>query len=431
MKILHRMTAAILAVFLGVLCTGCHKAERPQAQPVNIAFLLGVADNETKVNENIEELASLPERPGTTYAFISADGAPTCIGEPGTIVDLSQRGYTDTMMERVRAGIKADLMTDLNTYVPSSPQIDLAGAIQMGVRQLRANAVEGRDNVLVLYTSGKSCAGLINLAETPVYRLDIQASVPGLAAEMGEDMSFVDRLVWYCCGDFAGEEQQPLSSAEQNKLREFYKELFVALGMKESNIQFRDDLPQTECYQFDETPVSCIEVADAAYDLAELSPNLLEMGMPFPTRLSPFRKSRCSTSRIRRSSCTRYPPLRPCSRWPISWRKMAKFRFCCTEPAPGTPTRTMPYSWAGPAPRASRVFWLRTASRRTGSSRRPSGRRMTPTISSDSEPGKRPVSTARPLLPMRLPTSAARFWKTLCERERRDSTNVSSGVQQY
>ena len=278
MKILHRMTAAILAVFLGVLCTGCHKAERPQAQPVNIAFLLGVADNETKVNENIEELASLPERPGTTYAFISADGAPTCIGEPGTIVDLSQRGYTDTMMERVRAGIKADLMADLNTYVPSSPQIDLAGAIQMGVRQLRANAVEGRDNVLVLYTSGKSCAGLINLAETPVYRLDIQASVPGLAAEMGVDMSFVDRLVWYCCGDFAGEEQQPLSSAEQNKLREFYKELFVALGMEESNIQFRDDLPQTECYQFDETPVSCIEVADAAYDLAELSPNLLENG---------------------------------------------------------------------------------------------------------------------------------------------------------
>ena len=65
----------------------------------------------------------------------------------------------------------------------------------MGVRQLRANAVEGRDNVLVLYTSGKSCAGLINLAETPVYRLDIQASVPGLAAEMGVDMSFVDRLV--------------------------------------------------------------------------------------------------------------------------------------------------------------------------------------------------------------------------------------------
>lgn len=276
MKILHRMTAAILAVFLGVLCASCHGQQQTQAQPVNIAFLVGIADNETKLSEDIEELDSLPARPGTTYAFISADGAPACIGEPGTIADFSRRGYTATMMERVRAGIKADLMEDLNTYVPTAPQIDLAGAIQMGARQLRANAAEGRENVLVLYCSGKSSTGLINLVETPVCRLDIQASVPGLADEMGVDLSFVDRLVWYCCGDFAGEEQEPLSGAEQNKLREFYKELFVALGMEESSILFRDDLPEAEYYQFEDTPVSCMEVAGAAYDLAELSPDLLD-----------------------------------------------------------------------------------------------------------------------------------------------------------
>ena len=274
---MKKMTKILLGMFvllLALACTGCGNEEEA-AEPVNIAFIAGIADNETRVNEGIEELEMLAAMPGTDYVFVSIDGTPSCIGDPGTIADLGDRGYTEQMMERVRAGIKADLTSRLANFEPDSDEIDMAGALQIGVRNLNAHRVEGRRNILVLYCSGRSTTGLINMVETPIYKLDVEASVPVIAERMNLDMSGIE-VVFYCCGD-VGDGQEPFSDAEKAKMKDFYQQLFLALGVERENIHFKDNLPSKETYQFETHPVTRIaveEVVSGLQELVELAPEV-------------------------------------------------------------------------------------------------------------------------------------------------------------
>lgn len=265
------LTALTLSI---VFClTGCEGGE--ENEPVNIAFVVGIADNETKLNEGISELSNLPTSPSTDYAFISIEGEPRTIGEAGTIPNFSAQGYTNTMMERVRAGIMADLTERLNSYKPKSSEIDMAASTELSVRTLNAHAVEGRKNILVYYCSGKSTTGLINMLETPVYQMDVQSSAKAVAEKMNLDMSNIDEVIWYCCGDF-GDTQTKLSSVEKTQLQDFYKELFIALGVEAKKITFKDNLPNSESYSFPDTPVSCMPVEGTESGLVDLDPEMFK-----------------------------------------------------------------------------------------------------------------------------------------------------------
>lgn len=267
-KMMKSIFSAILTLAMLLSFTGCGDSEDIQSSdPVNIAFVVGIADDETKLNEGIDELASLPANPGTDYAFISAEGEPAMIGEAKTIPDFSDRGYTEVMMERVRTGIMADLTGQLADYKPTSSELDLAAATDLGVRTLKAHAVDGRDNVLVYYCSGRSTTGLINMVETPVYEMDVEESASAVAQKMKVDLSGID-VVWYCCGDFGGNKQPKISPNEKKQLKAFYNQLFTALGAK--SITFKDDLPSSECYSFPDVPVSPVAVEDTGSELKEL-----------------------------------------------------------------------------------------------------------------------------------------------------------------
>lgn len=268
MKKILKNIVAILLMFFCLTGTGCGGSEDIQLlNPMNVAFVVGIADDETKFNEGIDEFNTLSANSGTDYAFISIEGEPTIIGEPGTIPDLSDRGYTDVMMERVRAGIKTDLTDRLESYEPVSPEINMAEAIELAVRTLNAHKVEGRENVLVFYCSGKSTIRLINMLETPMYELDIERSVASVTQKMNADMSDID-IVWYCCADF-GSAQPKLSANEKAQMRSFYEQLFVVLGAK--SVTFKDDLPSNESYRFDENPVSNIVVEGTESGLKDLT----------------------------------------------------------------------------------------------------------------------------------------------------------------
>ncbi len=266
---MKKVVVMLSLILLGsILLTGCaSQAEGGNNEPVNIAFVVGIADDETVLNDGIAELATLPTLPGTDYAFVSAVGVPVTIGEPGTIPDLSDLGYTNDMMERVYAGIRADLAERLSSYMPATGEIDMASAIVLAVRTLNAHAVEGRPNILVFYCSGKSTTGLINMVETPVFKLDADVSVPEVAAKMNLDMSSIDEVIWYCCGD-CGIKQPALSPNEKDQMKSFYESLFYTLGVKQ--MTFKNNLPSKECYDFSETPVSSMAVEGTVNGLREL-----------------------------------------------------------------------------------------------------------------------------------------------------------------
>ena len=264
MKIMKNITVVLLGVLLLTTLSGCPGPEN-ETEPFNVAFVLGIATDETKVNNGIRELEALPTLSGSTYAFIAAEGQPTTIGQPGEIPDFSQKGYTKDMMNRVYSGIKADLTQRLETYQPSTAEIDMAAATELAVRNLNAHAVEGRRNVLVYYCSGRSTTGLINMTETGLDDLDIEASVAAIAKQMDADMSKIDEVVCYCLGD-CGPKQPALSSEEKVTMKNFYNELFQALGAPV--VTFRDDLHSTEAYSFSDTPVSAIPVKDTVSGLS-------------------------------------------------------------------------------------------------------------------------------------------------------------------
>ena len=73
-------TIAMIALVFALLMNlaGCSKVQ--SEEPVNMALVAAIADGETVLNDNIEELSSLPSRPGSTYAFISAEGSTALIG---------------------------------------------------------------------------------------------------------------------------------------------------------------------------------------------------------------------------------------------------------------------------------------------------------------------------------------------------------------
>lgn len=265
-KTIKNIILTVIFVTMIFFFTGCGSPKEIQnPDPVNIAFVVGIADNETKFNTGIKELENISAAPGTDYAFISVEGEPGIIGEAGTIPDFSDRGYTNTMMERVRAGIRADLEERLTSYEPVSPEIDLAAATDCGVRTLNAHAVDGRKNVLVYYCSGKSTKGLINMLDTPLYGLDAEASAKEVAQKMNLNMSSID-VVWYCAGDFG---TVKLPAEEKTKLKDFYGQLFKEFGAK--SVTFKDDLPSSECYHFPSAPVSDIAVKDTESGLKDMS----------------------------------------------------------------------------------------------------------------------------------------------------------------
>lgn len=275
---MKRILAFILAAAMIMGLCACNNAPKPASEPINIVFVLGIADGEAVVpNDSIRELTALPSQPGSSVAFVSAESTPASIGKPISIADLSDRGYTDTMQERARQGIRADLSERISTYSPSVGELDLAAATAYAVRQLNATAVPGRKNLLVFCASGRSTRGLINFSETPISRVDVDATVPGVAEQMHTDLKAVDEIIWYSCADCGGERQQTLSSAERAKLREFYAKLFQTLGAPD--VEFRDDLPDAGYYSFPSKPVTRMETEETVSGLQELkavTPDALE-----------------------------------------------------------------------------------------------------------------------------------------------------------
>lgn len=214
-----------------------------------MACVVGIANNNPLVDlENIDELACLAALPGSTYAVINAEGTPQELCS-GTIPDFSGKGYTKAMVERVEASVWADIQEKIATAAPRSPEVDIAAASALAVRTLRANAAEGREDLLVCYFSGISTSGLVDMTAVPVCELDVEASAKQLAELLNLDMSGIDVLM-YCCGDVAGDDQPPLSIQEQEKLKEFYRQLFT--NLEADSVRFMDDIPGNGSYCFDQ-----------------------------------------------------------------------------------------------------------------------------------------------------------------------------------
>ena len=242
-----------MMLVLGVICcmcTGCGNGEdEPVAlkQPYNVSLVTVIANNNPVLDTGIDELAHISEVAGTTYSCILSESTPNVICD-GTVPDFRDRGYTADMVKRAQLSVSADIIGQLDAAEPDSDEVDIAAATSLAVRKLRSNQIEGRDNILVYYGSGVSTSGLIDMTNVPICDLDIETSATNLASTMNLDMTGI-RVVWYCCGDIAGAEQNPLSNNEKKIMKDFYSTWLSDMGADE--VIFKEDTPLDGAYSFD------------------------------------------------------------------------------------------------------------------------------------------------------------------------------------
>lgn len=244
---MNRIMSAGLSLVVAASCflTGCGGQEVAE-QPYNIAFVTVIANNNPVLDTEIEELAQLSEIAGTTYSCILADSTPSVICS-GTVPDFSGKGYSEDMIKRAKASVAADIIAQLDAAEPDSDEVDIAAATALAVRKLRSEEAEGQDNILVYYGSGVSTSGLIDMTAVPVCDLDIETSAADLAETMNLDLTGI-RIVFYCCGDVAGTEQNSLSENEKKILKEFYSAWLTNMGAED--VIFMDAVPPDGSYSF-------------------------------------------------------------------------------------------------------------------------------------------------------------------------------------
>lgn len=263
---MKRIFPVVILALLLFLCSSCEEIPYPE-EAVNAAFVVGITSNNTQFNTAIHEVAMLPAAAGSVYSFILADGSPAEVCS-GTIPDLSERNYSKDMLTRALSGIQADIASQITGASPDSDEVDLATAIQAAGRALQANRLDGRENLLVIYSNCISTTGLINLVETPISKLDLDISVQSILDSMKGvvDLNGVQVII-YACGDVA-EPQQMLSSHERGLLKEFYKK--ILLGLDADSVEFRDDLPLSTAYEFPQK-VSCMATEGLGSALKEIT----------------------------------------------------------------------------------------------------------------------------------------------------------------
>lgn len=253
---MKKLNGLVLLTIVLCFATGCKKNELQDTKNAyNVSCVLGIANNNPVIKaENIEEISSLSQAPGSTYTCILASGNPEIISQ-GEIPDFSDKGYTKKMLRNVRKSIQADINQQIDNAVPKNPQVDIEAAITLGLRTLHANHKENEKDTLVLYMSGISTTGMINMINTSISNVDIETSLEKIRENISWDMSGTD-IVWYCCGDVSGQDQGELSDNEKTKLKQFYEELFKGMGAK--SVTFKEDIPLDESYHFDQ-PVSAMQ----------------------------------------------------------------------------------------------------------------------------------------------------------------------------
>lgn len=244
----------LLSIFVlsAVLLTGCSEKDSEPVvaldQPYNVAFVLAKANNQPMLDvSQIRELSNLSKTAGTTYSVVEADGTPSvCMS--GVIPDFTEQQYSAEMISRANQQVYSSILAKLSEIAPDSNEIDLGSAISTGIRSLRSTEEDGRENILILYTSGISTSGLINMVDVPASDLDVDRSADEISQTLGLDMTGI-RVIFYALGNVSGD-QPALSENERRILEDFYTKLFENMN---ATITFVDCPTAEGSYNYQET----------------------------------------------------------------------------------------------------------------------------------------------------------------------------------
>ncbi len=245
------MKKLFVAVVLGALCllAGC---QGETAVPTDVVLVtLGGRNNPAVSAQEVSEYIRMAASgEGGSFSLVIADGNPFLAGNVtyGDRESKNDKHWEQELAERVEQGAA------LLEQRAQEEETDLLRAFELAARQLQSGKAQKK--VLVVAHSGLSTVSPLALQDEDLSDLHAE-TVENLRAGL-PDLTGVQHVEWYFLGDTAGE-QEALSNAQKQSLKNFWEAYLKAAGVEEVN--FRTDIPTQG--EVENAPYVSVVAADA------------------------------------------------------------------------------------------------------------------------------------------------------------------------
>ena len=253
--------ARILVMFFMVcvmLLTACGSAEESEyehreKEEVHLVVIIGSHNNAPKVNLGlIEELVYQACLSYGKITLICDDGDPySCVVD----IPEQQKGLTKAKYISIANEQTKEILEAASRMTAKTEQVDTLKAVQLGARSLKSAEIETDSAVItrkmVILDSCLSTTGALNFTQSSLDGISVDDIIRQLR-DIGElpDMSIIDEVTVYTCGDTAGR-QPTLTESNRETLKDVWRSLFSACGV---TANMKDDLPLSAVYDTDALP---------------------------------------------------------------------------------------------------------------------------------------------------------------------------------
>ncbi|WHT17566.1 hypothetical protein N8J89_31215 [Crossiella sp. CA-258035] len=252
------LVIAVKAVVVAVVLAACTEGDTcacTAADRGSVAYVLGTHANRPAV-ASPDLLDDAVDRQAT-LAVVRADGKPEVV----ITADLVSRAPGPDARNKEVRDRKADLRAKLSSVRPTTAELDLLAAIELGARSL-----ERKPKTMVVESSGLSTAGALSFGK-PGMLMAAPKEVAD-ALERGGHLPILGgiRVTLRGLGDVMPP-QQVLSTPERSNLIAIWKEVLTRAG---ADVQPPDQRPMNGPAWTEVPPVATVPVTPASVDLGRL-----------------------------------------------------------------------------------------------------------------------------------------------------------------
>ena len=256
-----------LCIVLGLfLFSGCASEETP-VEPLHLTLIATQQSNQPAPSLNLIEndLTEVVESYGSV-TLIKLDGSPALVNQ---ITVPAQEGLlTGSQRQRIAAEQVVAIQQEASQVHAVEPECDLLAALRLAGRAAQPTE-EGR-NVLIVFSNGINTMHPLDMSQTVIQNMDIERVVQELVGQMAlPDLSAYSEVKFLQIGETSAP-QDPLTPADTNVLKEFWRAVCVASGLSEEQISF-PDMPSTSTVVTlgDLPPIKTVTVLQPASAISE------------------------------------------------------------------------------------------------------------------------------------------------------------------
>lgn len=229
-KTIALILTLVLALGLVGNLTGCSSNNEVSTEKVAVCYVVANTANSKGLNLQSPLVQDTIYSTILNYGYISvlnADSSPEVVLAKSFDIDEKYKSASKDKLEMDARSKATNLISGMQTVIADDPEIDYLEALRLAVRSLAS--LEGYDSkqIIVLGT-GLSTIGVLD------FKNNLISAEPDVIVELLNEKSEIPNfsnitVYWQQLGDVAAP-QEPLTSAQKNKLQRIYASLVESGG---------------------------------------------------------------------------------------------------------------------------------------------------------------------------------------------------------